>query len=47
VLMGFESAEALGHFQHSGGRPAQRHRGIAPAASRCDRRYALSPTSTF
>jgi hypothetical protein len=27
---GFQSAEALGHFQHSGGRPAQRHRGIPP-----------------
>ena len=31
VLMGSQSTEALGRFQHSGGRPAQRHRGIAPA----------------
>src|SRR6516225_4566694 len=31
VLMGFQSTEALGRFQHSGGRPAQRHRGVAPA----------------
>src|SRR5215831_14104538 len=31
VLVGFQSTEALGRFQHAGGRPAQRHRGIAPA----------------
>ena len=31
MLVGFQSTEALGRFQHSGGRPAQRHRGITPA----------------
>jgi hypothetical protein len=31
VLMGFHSTEALDRFHHSGSRPAQRHRSIAPA----------------
>jgi hypothetical protein len=31
VLVGFQSTESLGRLQHAGGRPAQRHRGIAPS----------------
>jgi len=31
VLTGFQPMETLDWFQHAGGRPTQRHRGIAPA----------------
>src|SRR5262245_58064303 len=31
VFIGFQPTEALGRFHHSGGRPAQRHRGILPS----------------
>ena len=31
LLLGFQATEALGGFHYSGGRPAQRHRGISPS----------------
>jgi hypothetical protein len=31
VLVGFQSTEAFGCFHHTGGGPAQRHRGVSPS----------------